>query len=45
MNDTYVGKLPKALNASCMVTMDLVVIFDTSHKSYLFFHPILPLMT
>ena len=25
MNDMYVGKLPKALKASCMVTMDFVV--------------------
>ena len=32
MNDMYVGKLPKALNASCMVTMDLVVILTLLTK-------------
>ena len=44
MNDMYVEKLPKALNASCMMTMDLVVTFVRNVKNN-FFHHILPLMT
>ena len=44
MNDMYVGKLPKALNTSCTVTMDLVVTFVRNVKNNIF-HPIFPLMT
>ena len=43
MNDIYVGKLPKAINVSCTLTMDFLPILVRNVKNSIVFHNILPL--